>query len=246
VRNLNEVVDLRACPDSRLANGRPIDRRVCPDLDVVFDREGTNLRDFFMRAVGAPREPKAVAADHGAILDDDAVANANAFANRDTRVNGAIVAYLRSLSDGDMGIHDRALADANPVTENGERANGSASAEGHAFADGREAMGARGGPDGLVEETNGPGEREVRMRGTQHRTRRGLGPLAKDHSRRARPAQLRRILGIREEGQVAGPGVLDAGNPANIDVAVAFETAIDAGREILEFQSVGKYLTTSG
>ena len=37
VRDLHEVVDLRAGADARLADRRPIDRRVRADLDVVFD-----------------------------------------------------------------------------------------------------------------------------------------------------------------------------------------------------------------
>ena len=52
MRDLHEVVDLRAGADPRLADRRPIDRRVGADLDVVFDDDVGVLRDLQMRAVG--------------------------------------------------------------------------------------------------------------------------------------------------------------------------------------------------
>ena len=54
----------------RLADRRPIDRRVGADLDVVFDDDGRDLRDLLVRAVVAAREAEPVAADDGAVLDD--------------------------------------------------------------------------------------------------------------------------------------------------------------------------------
>ena len=51
VRDLDEVVDLRAGADARLADGGTIDRRVRADLDVVFDDDVAVLRDLLVRAV---------------------------------------------------------------------------------------------------------------------------------------------------------------------------------------------------
>ena len=53
----------------------PIDRRVGADLDVVFDDDVGVLRNLQVRAVGLPREPEPVAAEHRAVLHDDAVAD---------------------------------------------------------------------------------------------------------------------------------------------------------------------------
>ena len=92
VRHLDEVVDLGAGADPRLAHRRTIDRRVRADLDVVFDRDAADLRNLVVRAVGAPREAEAVAADDRAVLDDHAVADADALAHRDARVQDAVVA----------------------------------------------------------------------------------------------------------------------------------------------------------
>ena len=81
VRNLHEVVDLRARLDPRLADRRPIDRRVGADLDIVLDHDRRGLRDLFVRAVRTRREAVAVAADHGAVLDDHARADGAALAD---------------------------------------------------------------------------------------------------------------------------------------------------------------------
>ena len=67
--------------DARLADRRPIDRRVGADLDVVFDHHRRRLRNLFVRAVGALREAVAVAADHRAVLDDHARADRAALAD---------------------------------------------------------------------------------------------------------------------------------------------------------------------
>ena len=44
----------------------------------------------------------------------------------------------------------------------------------------------------------------------------------------ARRAERRRVLGVGEEREVAGPGVLDAGDARDLDVAVALEPAAEA------------------
>src|SRR5688572_11556704 len=73
VRGLREVIDSGARPDPRLADGRAIDSAVCADFHVIFNDYTAELRDFFVRAVGAPCEAEAVAADDRAVLDDDPV-----------------------------------------------------------------------------------------------------------------------------------------------------------------------------
>ena len=68
VRDLHQVVDLRAGADAGLADRRAIDRRVGADLDVVFDHDVGVLRDLEVRAVRLPREAEPVAADDRAVL----------------------------------------------------------------------------------------------------------------------------------------------------------------------------------
>src|SRR5262245_54354367 len=68
VRNLHQVVDLRARPDSRLSDGRSVDCRIGTDLDIVFDDDVGMLRYLQMSAVGHLGEAESVAADDGAVL----------------------------------------------------------------------------------------------------------------------------------------------------------------------------------
>ena len=67
-------------------------------------------------------------------------------------------------------------------------------------------------------------------------TRTAGGPrraLADDHRRRLRLAQLRRVLRIGEEREIAGARLLDAGDARDVDVAVAFEPALEPLRDVL-------------
>ena len=73
VRDVHQIVDFGAGADARLADRRPIDRRVGANLDVVFDDDVGVLRDLQVRAVLLLREPEAVAADDDAVVQDHAV-----------------------------------------------------------------------------------------------------------------------------------------------------------------------------
>src|SRR5438874_8648381 len=83
VCDLDQVVDLGPGADAGFADSRPIDRRIRADLDIVFNDDTANLRDLVVRAVGRAREPEPVTPDHSAVLDDDAMTERDAFANRD-------------------------------------------------------------------------------------------------------------------------------------------------------------------
>src|SRR5438067_10336155 len=129
VRDLHEVVDLRAGLDARLADGRSIDRGVRAKLHIVFDDDGGDLRNLFVRAVAAPHETVAVAADDHAVLQDDAMANRHALANGDVRMNDAVVADTRARSNGDVRIDDRAIANRGALADRDERTDGHAGSE---------------------------------------------------------------------------------------------------------------------
>jgi hypothetical protein len=68
---MGQVVDLGACR-IRVPHGRTIHGRVRPKLHVVLDDDGSDLRNLFVRAVPRRANP-AVAADDGAVLQDDTI-----------------------------------------------------------------------------------------------------------------------------------------------------------------------------
>src|SRR5258705_8473901 len=111
VGDLNEVVDLTPGADARLADRGTIDRRVRPDLDIVLDRHTADLRDLVVGPVGLMGRPEPVAADDGAVLNDDAVADRDPLAQRYARVDYAVVPDDAAFPQPHARIPDRAQAD---------------------------------------------------------------------------------------------------------------------------------------
>ena len=93
--DLHQVVDLGAAPDARLVQRGAVDRGQRADLDVVLDHHDADLRDLLVAALRVLREAEAVAADHGAVLHDHAVAQAAALAHLHARVQHAVLARPR-------------------------------------------------------------------------------------------------------------------------------------------------------
>ena len=75
VPDLHEVVDLRAGADPRAAGLRAVDARVRADLHVVVEHHVADLRNSLERP-STKRPAEAVAADHAARVQHDAVADA--------------------------------------------------------------------------------------------------------------------------------------------------------------------------
>src|SRR5205814_2525375 len=99
VRDLHEVVDLGPFTDARLAHRRSVDGRIRTDLDVVFDDDAGVLRDLEVRAVGLLHETEPVAADHGAVLHDNAIAEHHPFANRRVGIQNAVLTNRGARAD---------------------------------------------------------------------------------------------------------------------------------------------------
>src|SRR5450755_4699735 len=74
VGNLNEVVDLGALADHRVANGATVDAAAGADFPIVLDDDAADLRHLEM-ALRTHHETEAVLADLAARMNDDAVAD---------------------------------------------------------------------------------------------------------------------------------------------------------------------------
>ena len=74
--DLDEVIDLGAAADARLANRRAVDHAVGLNLDVIFDHRLAGLSDFVPVPVRLAGKSEAIASDCHAILQQDAVADA--------------------------------------------------------------------------------------------------------------------------------------------------------------------------
>ena len=128
--DLDEVVDLGAGADPRLANGGAVDSHVGPDLDIVFDHEPADLWNFPVSAIGHARKAEAVASEHGTVLDDDPVADRDTLTDRDVTVDQAVCTDRGAASDRGMGVDDGARPDVNAIgdgdecTDRGRRIDG--------------------------------------------------------------------------------------------------------------------------
>jgi hypothetical protein len=67
-------------------NGCAIHRSQALDFHIVFDHGHAGLHDLVMRSIGAFGEAESVAADHHAVLQDHAIADAAKFAHRGVRM----------------------------------------------------------------------------------------------------------------------------------------------------------------
>ena len=196
---------------------------------------------------GRRAKPKPSLPIDGAVLQHDAVADADALADRDARRAARSRRRRRVPADCDVRMHDRARADARAVADRRERTDRHVGAERDAFADAargdaRLAAGRHGSANSSTARANA--RYGCRARSIAHGA--ASARLAEDDGRRPRRAQLGGVLRIGEEGEIARARVLDAGDAADLDVAVPFEPALDARRDVLELQTSAKYLTTSG
>ena len=92
--DLHEVVDFRAAADARFTDSGTVNRGVGGNFDVIFEHDDSGLDDLVVRAIGAAREAVAIATDDGAVLEDDAVADAAKFAHHGVGMGAEIVADL--------------------------------------------------------------------------------------------------------------------------------------------------------
>ncbi len=123
VSDHHQVVDLGPLAYHGFAQGRPIDRRPGPDLDVVLDPDDADLRNLVMLAL-VHGETVAIGADDDARVDDAAAANARAIVNDDVGIDDRIVPERRAGFDRDTLENCDVVPDDNIFSNRGERADG--------------------------------------------------------------------------------------------------------------------------
>ena len=235
VGDLHEVVDLRAGLDARLADGGPIDGRVRAELDIVLDDHRCDLGDFLVCAVAPSNESVPVAADDDAVLEHDAVANRDALANRDVRVEDAVNADPRAGTNRHVRKDDRAIADDHSFAHGDERADRHAIAQMRIVRHSRHPVHSRLRLPSWREDADCPRKREVRIRRPEDRARPCRRVVTEQDGRCTRGGHRWQVLRIRDEGEIAGAGVFDAGDAHDLNLAIAFEAAGELCRKVPQF-----------
>jgi hypothetical protein len=169
---------------------------------------------------------EALAADDAAVLHDDAVADHDPIANGDLRVQDAVLSHACAGAHDDVRIDHGPGADRRARADRHERTDRHVRAELHVRRDRAGPVDAPGRRHRGHQQRHGSRKRQVRLIGAQQRSRRARPHHVESHDdrRRARLRKLRHIFLMDEERQIAGPGTFDAGNPPDLDVAVAFQT----------------------
>jgi hypothetical protein len=222
--------------DARLADRRPIDGRVRPDLDIVFDDDAGTLRNLEMGAVLLLREAEAFAAEDAAVLHDDTVADDDAVADGHLRMDCAVVADTGARTDDDVGIDDGSRSNRRPRSDGHEGADRHTGAEFRVRSNRTARIDSAWRRRGRHQQRHGSRERQIRLIGAQQSRRRGGGRHVEsdDDRRRAGGRELRHVLLVREKAQVARRRALDPRDAVDLDFAVAIEPAAEPVSNLAE------------
>src|SRR3984885_7902908 len=112
VGDLNQVVDLGALSNHRIANPAPIDRRSSSNLDIPFNCDNAELRHLEMPS-RAHDETKPVLADVTTRMDNDSIAN-DRICDRAARADRTIASDLNGRPNHTVGPDQRSSADRSP------------------------------------------------------------------------------------------------------------------------------------
>src|SRR5215467_11290708 len=97
----DKIVDFCAAADARLPDSGAVNASVGLNFDVVFENGRAGLHDFVPGAVFFLGKAKTVGSNDGAILENDAMADAAKFADDRMGVRKEIVADTSAAIDGD-------------------------------------------------------------------------------------------------------------------------------------------------
>src|SRR5436190_13254554 len=123
VPDLNQVVDFCPLAYYRLAQGRPIDRRPRPDLNVVLDPDDTNLGNFVMLTL-VHGEAVPVGADDDTGVNDAPATNTCAIIDNYVGIDDRIVPKSGSGLNRDILENRDVVPDDNILTNGCERTDG--------------------------------------------------------------------------------------------------------------------------
>jgi hypothetical protein len=122
VSYVDEVIELHAFRDARVAQRAAIDSGVCANLHVIADLHDAYLGKFPVAAI-AVNVAETIGANHGSGVNFDAMADPRPRINDHMRVNPAIFADPASRADDTMGTNLRTFADMRVFGNHRVRAN---------------------------------------------------------------------------------------------------------------------------
>jgi len=115
VADLNEVVKLGAAVDPGISDRCPVNGRVGPDLDIVFNHNAACLANLVIRSIAYRCEAESVAADDGAVLYRYPVTDLTELANHDTCMQNHIISNADTRVEYDMRMKSGASTEFAPA-----------------------------------------------------------------------------------------------------------------------------------
>src|SRR5208337_797683 len=235
VSYLNEIVDFCAAVDARFSHGGPVDTGIGLNLDTIFDGHRPGLDYFVVRAIRLASEPEAIRPDNRAILQDHVVADANEFTYHCMRMGEEAVADPGPSVNHHVAFQHAVIPNLHSFLEDHVGTDGGSAAQFDLRGDDCRGMNARRRPVKRMEELEGLGKREVRIR----RPQRGPAPQvllrAGNDGRRACRLDFAQVLRIGKKSQFAGRGVVHSGNAGDLEFFRTFELAIKPCRNFTQF-----------
>ena len=120
VCDLDKIIQFGAAFDERFRECRPIDGCIRANLNIVFNDDGADLRDFVV-SVANGCESETVAPNNRSTMDNHPITDGYFFSNTDVWVDKSISTYLGSFADVDKGVDNGVISNFNVVTDMGER-----------------------------------------------------------------------------------------------------------------------------
>ncbi len=236
VSDLHEIVDLDSAADAGFAYAGAVDAGVRLHFDVVFDDDRGGLGNLVPVSVGSLGEAEAVGADHDAVLQQDIVADAAVLAHHGVGVGKEIVADLCPAIDDHVRQQYGVVADLDVLVDDYIRADVGVASDLRCGMDDRRGMHSRGIAQRLVEEFEGMRETEIGILDAQCGCRDDGKVLGDDYGCGLGEPGCGGVLGVGDEGEFCGPGLLDAVEAGDLGVGRAvFEARVEGGCDLGKF-----------
>ena len=114
--DLDKVIDLGPLLDDGLAEGGPVDGNICAELNVILDRNASELGDLIMESL-VLHVAETIASDNCSTMNDDSRTDPATFPDDHVGIEQAIVSDRRIVSDEYAGIQCYPRADRYPIPQ---------------------------------------------------------------------------------------------------------------------------------
>src|SRR5271157_628048 len=218
--HLHQVVDFDAATNAGLSDAGAIDTGVRLYLDIALQHRRARLRNL-LPALSVAGKSEAVAANHGAILQNDVVTQRAMFTHNGMSVGEKIVANPSAAIDDNVRQQHSVIADLDVVIDH------------HVCADVNIRSQLRGGCDygrrmhtgivlrGLVEQIDRSGKSEIRILTAQHAGGDSREVLGNNHGGSGSCLGAGRVFWVCDEGDLPGRGFLYSGNTGDLGFGIS-------------------------